>query len=192
MDTRLGIFGGTFDPPHRAHLAAARVVVDACGLDRLLLMVAADPWQKRGRVVATAADRLAMVEAAVGEDEHLVASDLEIKRGGPTYTADTIEELRGAAAELFLVIGADLVAELPTWKRVEVLRTQCTLVIMNRGDVVAAPPPGWACRSVTVPAFDDSSRVIRARLAAGQSVDDVVPAPVRALITERGLYTSRR
>src|SRR2546421_8283300 len=104
MPERLGVFGGTFDPIHVGHLVTAVNVRHSLRLDRVLLVVAHDPWQKAGTVVAPAADRLAMVQAAVADVPGLEASDLELGRGGPTYTADTLAELRRQCpgADLFL------------------------------------------------------------------------------------------
>src|SRR5580658_6280531 len=111
--------GGTFDPPHAGHVAAARAVIDQLGLERLLLVVANDPWQKSGqRAVSAAEDRYALTEALAVEIPGAEASRLEIDRGGPSYSVDTAEEVLaaardgGAGAELFLVVGADLVPEL--------------------------------------------------------------------------------
>src|SRR5437763_15850460 len=110
MGERIGVFGGTFDPPHVGHLVVAVNARHALRLDRLLLVVANDPWQKsQARVISSAADRLAMVEAAVADVKGLEASALEIERGGVSYTADTLASLRAESpdAELFLVVGSD-------------------------------------------------------------------------------------
>jgi nicotinate-nucleotide adenylyltransferase len=189
MTKRLGVFGGTFDPPHLAHVAAAIAVRDACALDEVLMVVAADPWQKRGAVIAAAADRLAMVRAAVEGVDRVTASDLEIARGGATYTVDTVHELTAPDRELFVVVGADLVPRLDTWDRVEELRAACTLVVINRYLDVAEPPPGWRVDTVHVPEYDLTSTEVRRRLAAGEPVDDLVAPAVRQVIHDRGLYT---
>ena len=112
---RIGVFGGTFDPPHIGHLAVAVEVRHALALDRVLMVVANDPWQKRGaRVLTPAADRLEMVRAAAQDLDGVEADDREIRRGGPSYTVDTVEELLGEqpGAELFVVVGADAAAGL--------------------------------------------------------------------------------
>ena len=117
---RIGILGGTFDPPHVGHVAAGRAVVDALDLDRLLLVVANDPWQKSGRrEISPAEDRYALTEALAGEIPGAEASRLEIDRGGASYSVDTAEEVHATLgpADLFLVVGADLVPELETWHR---------------------------------------------------------------------------
>ena len=127
---RLGLLGGTFDPPHIGHLVAAINVRHALGLGRVLLVVANVPWQKVGsRSVSPAEDRLAMVEAAVAGIDGLEASDLEIRRGGPSYTIDTLVDLAEAdpAGERFLILGADAAAGLDTWERGELLPDLATL-----------------------------------------------------------------
>jgi nicotinate-nucleotide adenylyltransferase len=152
---RLGILGGTFDPVHVAHLAAASAARDQLGLTRVLVVVAGDPWQKRGRVGARAEDRLAMVEAAIDGVERLEASRLEIDRAGPTYTIDTVETLAARSetgGELFLVVGSDVAASI-------------------------------------LPRLDVSSTDLRRRIAAGESVDFLVPPPAARLLRSRGLYT---
>ena len=189
---RIGILGGTFDPVHVGHLAVAVEVRHALALDRMLLMVANVPWQKAGsRAVTPAEDRFAVVEAAVAEVGGLEASRLEIDRGGPSYMADTAEELARlhAGAELFLVVGSDLVAELPTWEREGELRQRVTLAVVGRpGAAVALPPHPWRALAVTVPALDVSSSDLRARAAAGRPLDVLVPPAALRQIRRRGLY----
>ena len=122
---QIGILGGTFDPVHVGHLVAAVNVSHELGLDRVLLIVANEPWQKvETRPVTPAADRLALVEAAVHGYEEIEASSIEIDRGGVSYTADTVAELgdRYPGAELHLIIGADVVPTLGTWIRLEEIR----------------------------------------------------------------------
>lgn len=189
---RIGIFGGTFDPVHVGHLAAAVEVRFALGLDRMLLMVAGVPWQKVGaRAVTPAEDRLAVVEAAVDGIEGLEACRLEIDRGGPSYTADTVAELarRDPAAELFLVVGSDVVADLGSWERVGEVRAGVTLVVVTRPGVESVLPPSpWRTCSVAVPGLDVSSSDLRARVAAGRPIDGLVPPAAVRQIRRLGLY----
>ena len=134
MAERLGVLGGTFDPVHIGHLVAAVTVRAALGLDRVLLVVANQPWQKAGRQLTPAEDRLAMVEAAVHDRDGLQASRIEIDRGGDTYTADTLEQLaaENPDRELFLIVGTDVAADLGTWERPDVVARLATLVIVGR------------------------------------------------------------
>ena len=164
----------------------------ALGLDRVLLVVAGDPWQKRGGVVASAADRLALVEAATAGIAGIEASAIEIERAEPSVTADTLEVLSRPDRELFLVLGADAVRNMPTWRRLEETRELATLVIVERaGDRHAeAPGAGWKVERVVIPRLDISSTQLRDRLATGRPVDGLVPPAVVHAIRDRGLYTS--
>ena len=187
----MGVFGGTFDPIHVGHLVTAVNVRHSLSLDRILLVVAHDPWQKAGTVGTPAADRLAMVQAAVSDVEGLEASDVEIRRGGESYTADTLADLqeRSPRAELFLILGSDAAAGLPTWERVEEVQRLATLVVVTRpGAENALPPEGWPHEHLMVPRLEVSSTDLRARFADGRPLDYLVTAPVQDLIRARGLY----
>lgn len=190
--TRIGVFGGTFDPPHVGHLVTAVNVRHALALDPVLFVVANQPWQKAGtRSISSAADRLAMVEAAVCAVEGLEASSLEIDRGGDSYTADTLAELAAGApgAELFLVLGADAAIGLPTWERVDEVRELAGIVVVDRPGVrPVALPDGWRWIHVEVPRFEVSSTDLRERVADGRPLDYLLAAPVIACIEERRLY----
>lgn len=178
---------------HVGHLVAAVDTWAALALDRVLMVVAGDPWQKQGEVVAPAADRLALVEAAVEGLDAVEASAIEIERGEPSVTYDTLETLGATGRELFLVLGADAARNMPTWRRLEETRDLATLVIVERaGDAHAeAPGPGWRVERVTIPRLDIASRDLRARLAAGHPIDGLVPPAVVRAIAERGLYNHR-
>lgn len=193
---RVGVFGGTFDPVHIGHLVAANEVRWALGLDVVLLMVAGEPWQKAGwRQLAPAADRLAVVAAAVEGVAGLEASSLEVDRPGPTYTADTLAELRAAEpdAELFLIVGADVTELLDTWERPDEVRALATLAAVERP---GSPPvraerlriDGWRVETVPIPALAVSSTDVRARLASGRPIDFLVPASAVREIEKRGRY----
>jgi nicotinate-nucleotide adenylyltransferase len=189
----IGIFGGTFDPPHVGHVAVAANVRWALGLDEVLLVVANEPWQKAHLPVSPAADRLAMVEAAVAGVEGVSASSLEVERGGPSYTADTLAELgrRCPGVPLHVVLGSDAAAGLDTWERAEEVRVSASIVVVTRpGAELASLPPGWSSRAVEVPRLDVSSTDLRARAADGRPLDGLVPGSVVALIRERGLYAA--
>ncbi|CAN5663119.1 nicotinate-nucleotide adenylyltransferase [soil metagenome] len=193
---RVGLFGGTFDPPHVGHLVAAVNVRHALRLDRLLLLVANEPWQKIGqRPISVAADRLAMVRAAVRSVPALEASDREIRRGGPSYSADTLEELAAEdpARELFLVVGSDAAAGLPTWERVDAVRELATVVVVERPGSVEGPlPAGFRWRHVEAPRLDVSSTDLRARITDGRPLDYLLPPEVISCIAERRLYREAR
>jgi nicotinate-nucleotide adenylyltransferase len=186
------VFGGTFDPVHNGHLAAAVNVRERLGLDTVLLVVANIPWQKTAtRAVTPAEERLAVVEAAIEGVEGLEASRLEIDRGGPSYTADTLAELArlDPAAELYLIVGSDLAPELSSWERVEEVRRLATLVVAARpGSQDCAAPRGWRQLRVEVPGLDISSSDLRARVAAGRPLDFLVPPAAIRCIQQLGLY----
>lgn len=187
---RVGVLGGTFDPPHIAHVHTAVVVRDALGLDRVLVVPTGQSWQKAPTVEASAGDRLAMSHAAFDGLDRVTVCSMEVERPGPTVTADTMEALTEPGRALYLVLGADAVARLPTWRRVDVVRRLTTLVVMDRaGEPGPDPGPGWRVERVAVPRLDVSSRAIRAAVATGRPVDGLVPAAVVHLIEERSLYT---
>ena len=188
----LGILGGTFDPPHIGHLAAAVEVRSALRLERVLLMVANDPWQKTGsRPLSGALDRLAMTRAATQGIEGIEASDLEIARGGSTYSIDTLESLQESAPEqqLFLIVGSDAATNLHTWHRHEELQQLATLVIVERdGEGEARPPTGWSILRVSMTRLDVSSSDLRDRVRDGRPLSPLVVPGVIDEIEARGLY----
>lgn len=193
---RIGVLGGSFDPVHIGHLAVAVAARSVLDLDEVLLVVANDPWQKSGeRPVTPAEDRLALVEAAVAELDGVTASRLEIDRGGPSYTIDTLHQLhcQRPGSHLYLVVGADVAANLGTWHRAPELPGLATLVVAERAGGPAAPEPaGWSVVHLPVPRLDVSSRDLRRRLASGDPVDVLVPPAVIRRIAERGLYAGGR
>jgi nicotinate-nucleotide adenylyltransferase len=193
---RIGVFGGTFDPVHVGHLVAAVNVRHALALDVVLLVVANRPWQKEGsRPVSPAADRLAVVAAAVGDVPGVEASDLELARGGVSYTADTLAALgaQDPHADLVLVIGADVAGTLHTWERIEEVRTRCRLAIVNRpGAPTPSLPAGWRADVVDIPALEVSSTDLRARVADGRPLDYLVPEAAVREVRRRGLYAELR
>jgi nicotinate-nucleotide adenylyltransferase len=196
LPVRIGLFGGTFDPIHTAHLEVADAVKATLSLDRMLVVVANQPWQKEGgRPVTPAEDRYAMVEAALADRPGLEPSRIELDRGGPSYTVDTVEELRRAepGAELVLVVGSDVVAGLPTWRHEERLQRLVTLAVVGRPGVAPTPlPPGWRGVEVPVAPLDVSSTELRERLESGGLVDDLIPDAVIRCIHRRGLYATDR
>jgi nicotinate-nucleotide adenylyltransferase len=187
---KLGIFGGTFDPIHRAHLAAAQAAVKALQLDRLLFVVAGRPWQKQDRQVAAPEHRLAMVRAATAGNPVFAVSDMEVARSGLTYTLDTVRALREQYpdAELYLLVGADVAATISTWKGLPELRRQVTLAVIGRPPYRYDEPTGFT--EVRVP-FDEESLAstqVRDRLAAGESVAGLVPEPALTYLERHRLY----
>jgi len=193
---RVGILGGTFDPVHIGHLVAATWARDALALDRVILMVANDPWQKSTRrQVTPAEDRYAVVAAAVEGVPGLEPGRREIDRGGPSYTVDTVRALTDLEPTscLHLIVGADVASDLGTWHDVDALASLVRLVIVDRGGVApSADPPGWQVERLRIPAIDISSSELRDRLAARSTVDYLIPDPAIRCILRLGLYAGSR
>jgi nicotinate-nucleotide adenylyltransferase len=189
---RLGIFGGTFDPPHVGHLVTAVNVRHELGLDRVLLVVAGQPWQKVGtRGISSSEDRFAMVEAAVGDVEGLEASRIELDRGGLSYTADTLFRLLAAdpTLDLYVILGSDAAVGLPSWERADEVRMLSTIVVVERpGSGEGEAPPGWSWLRVEVPRLEVSSTDLRARVIDGRPLDYLLSPAVIDTIERRGLY----
>ena len=192
---RIGVFGGTFDPPHVGHLVTAINVRHALALDRVILVVAGQPWQKEGsRTITPAEDRLAMVEAAVAEVEGLEVSRCEIDRPGPSYTVDTLRDLchKNPGAQIFTIVGHDAASGFTTWHEHETVAALGALVVVDRPGETAPLPTGFDWVRVEVPHVDVSSSDLRARVADGRPLDYLVTTPVLDIIRERHLYESTR
>jgi nicotinate-nucleotide adenylyltransferase len=188
---RLGIFGGTFDPVHIAHLQAALEAHFALALDRTLLVVAPDPWQKGERALAPAEVRYEMVAAALADLPGLEASRVELDRDGPTYTIDTVEVLRARHpdVDLFLVVGADVASNMETWHRAPELRELVTLAVVTRHGNARVAPDGWRVEHVAMPRLDVSSTDVRERVARGRPVEVLVPGGALRVLRAHALYT---
>jgi nicotinate-nucleotide adenylyltransferase len=196
---RIGILGGTFDPPHLGHLWLATLAADALGMAKVFLVPAAAPPHKRRRAISHAADRILMTRLAVANDPRLDVSLVEMEREGPSYTVDTLVELkaRHADAELVLIMAADSLAQIPTWREPERL---LELAIWAVGPRPGTPLPSRADLAVRYgrsaarihllsgPALDISASHVRRRVAAGRAIRYLVPRAVEELILERGLY----
>ena len=188
---RVGLFGGTFDPPNLGHLVTAVNVRHVLKLDLVVLMVANDPWQKHGtREVASAVDRLAMVQAAIRGVDGLVAGDDEISRGGPSFTADTLIALgqRYKGDELFTIVGDDAAAIFGSWQRASEIAKLSTLVVVDRPGSPLMPPSEFVWNRVEVPRLEVSSTDLRERFVDGRPLDYLVSNEVLKVIAERGLY----
>jgi len=185
---KVGILGGTFDPVHVGHLMDACAARHQLGLDRVLVVVARDPWQKQGRVVAPAEQRFEMLTAALDGVDGLEASRIELDRSGPTYTIDTVEELAAPDRELVLIMGSDVAVALDSWHRVDELRELVTLAIVDRDDVSIPDPPGWRVARVDVPRMQLSSTDLRRRVAAGEPIEFLVPMPAVRVLRAHKLY----
>lgn len=188
---RVGLFGGTFDPPHVGHLVTAVNVRHALDLDLVILMVANVPWQKEGsRTITAAAHRFSMVEAAVRDVAGLVPGRQEIDNGGPSFTADTLAVLADQfpVAEFFTIIGDDAAAGLHTWTRWREVVERSQLVVVDRpGEPVDLDGEiDWI--RVEVPRLEVSSTDLRARFTDGRPLDYLVTEPVLDVIRSSELY----
>ena len=195
----IALLGGTFDPPHRAHMALAHAALAALAASEVRWVPAGQPWQKMqpgARPITPAAHRAAMVEAAIGGregDARFTLERLELERAGPSYMLDTVRALaaREPGREWVLVMGEDQYAGLHTWHGWRELLARATLAVANRPGVAHKPPPEVQAqphRVVPLPMIDISATEIRRRLAAGLDIADLVPAEVAGYIARHGLY----
>ena len=203
----IGIFGGTFDPIHVAHLAVAEEAAEALGLERVLFVPAGEPPHKPGRPISAAADRLAMVELAIAGNERFAVDRIELDRVGPSYTVDTLESMRavrlaaGLSDDLLLILSAEAFLGLMTWREPRRVVELARLVVAPRDgypeagpEFLAAHLPDLADRAT----FLDSPRLrlsgsdLRRRAADGRSLRYLVPDAVAAYIGDHGLYRNQR
>lgn len=186
---KIGIFGGTFDPPHIGHLIAAQDALHLLPLDKVIFIPALVPPHKQQRGISPAAVRLRMIQAATQGDTRFEVSDVELKRTGrPSYTVDTLQELRGED-ELFLLLGVDQVREFSTWHQPEEVLRLAQLVMMARDGIEEPPKGGIVQHIVPVTRIDISSTLIRQRVAAGRPIRYMVPSAVEEIIAAERLYS---
>lgn len=185
---RLGVLGGTFDPPHVGHLLAASDAFEALDLDRLAFIPAAAHPFKGETVGATAAQRLHMLELLVAGDARFEIDPIEIERAGLSYTVDTLTDLarRYPNAQRYFLIGEDLVEQMPTWRSPERIVELAEVIVLSRGDGPATTSGGL--RRLDTRRVDVSSTEIRARVRAGLPVHGFVPDAIAAYIRDAGLY----
>jgi nicotinate-nucleotide adenylyltransferase len=197
---RLGVLGGTFDPPHIGHLILAEEARLALGLGQVLFVPAGAPWRKAGHELSAREDRLAMVGLAVGSNPHFAVSTLETAREGPSYTAETLAALReelGAESEIFFILGQDSLADLANWWQPQRIMELARLAVAARtawepahADALEREVPGISQRLVwlDMPRIDISSTAVRERVRRGLSIRYWVPPAVEEYISQEGLY----
>jgi nicotinate-nucleotide adenylyltransferase len=198
---RIGVFGGSFDPVHLGHLTIAQDALEQLELDRLIFMPAAVPPHKQTRRLADGVHRLAMLQLAVESNLRFEASDLELRRGGVSYTFDTLTEVQAQhpAAQLFFVIGLDSLAELHLWRNIDALLERWTVVPFARGgedpekvaeriQLSGVWKTRLLARLIRIHEVEISSSEVRMRLAEGLSIRYLVPPEVEMYIAEHGIY----
>jgi nicotinate-nucleotide adenylyltransferase len=196
----IGILGGTFDPPHWGHIIIAEDLCERFSLDRMLLVPAFRAPHKRDRAGSSPSQRLAMLRAAVKGRGRLGVSDIEIRRGGVSYTIDTIRALSKPGVRLVFFAGTDSIAFLPKWREIDSLVRECTFVLMKRpgfdmkkldaikGRLKPATFRAIISRAIEVRQIDISSTEIRRRAQRGLNVSHLVPPPVTRYIEKHQLY----
>ncbi len=196
MTRRIGLFGGSFDPVHVAHLALARRALADLALDELRWVPTGKAWQKT-RAMTPAAHREAMLRLAIADEPRWVLERCELQRPGPSYTVDTVRELQAAApgATWFLVIGQDQYAGLHTWHRFDELLRLVTLAVALRPGAAAEADADARVRAapmqpIELPPMAVSATAIRARIAAGEGIAELVPPAVADYIDRHRLYRS--
>jgi len=194
---RLGVMGGTFDPVHYLHLIMAEGAREQLSLDKVLFVPAGQPWRKADRAITPAEHRVAMLRLASRRNDAFAISTLEIDRGGPSYTIDTLNELREEHpdAKLFFILGEDAFADLPNWKSPELIKRSATLAVASRaiestGANAPLAPNGHSRGLVRLasPLLAISASDIRGRVRQGRSIRYLVPPEVERYIIEHGLY----
>lgn len=187
---RIGVFGGSFDPPHFGHFVVGADAHRSLGLDRLLLVPAAVPPHKQALPRTAGPLRAAMLRAAVRNDPRFAVDDTELRRGGTSYTVDTLRELaaRHRRAELFLLIGADNLRDFASWREPREIVRLARLVVLDRAGEHGDPSASVPALRLPVTRVDISSTEIRRRSRAGESTRYLVPEAVRRIIEREGLY----
>ena len=194
-DRRIGIFGGSFNPPHIAHLLVAELISEQFDLDHVLWLTNFQSPLKNVEDIAPASHRLAMTRLAIEGNERFSVSDLEVRRGGISYTIDTIRTLQDAHphVDFRLIAGSDSLADFDTWREPQEILDRVRLIIFRRPASEAVTfTAGLEARIdyADAPLFDVSATVIRNRIRAQKSIRYMVPEAVRSYILEHGLYTS--
>lgn len=190
---KLGLLGGTFDPPHIGHLIAAQDALQVLSLERVLLVPAARPPHKGDRAITPAADRLAMLRLAAAADVRFEVDTRELNRSGPSYTVETVRELAAGGDELVLLLGTDQYAEFETWREPEEIRRLARIGVLRRAgeavqQIAAMQTSPGSLYDVPVTRVDISSTQIRAAVAEGRSIRYLVPDAVAEYIDAHGLY----
>jgi len=189
--TKIGLFGGTFDPVHIGHLLMARTAMEQMGLDKIIFIPSCVPPHKKAPTLFTAKERLGLIRKAVRSIPEFEVSDFEIKKGGKSYSVDTVRHFRsiyGASDRLYFIVGGDAIKQLDTWKDIDTLKAMCSFVSVNR--------PGYPrgeeklkYHAVTMNGIEMSSTEIRKRILTGKSIQFLVPDSILGYIKKHQSYT---
>lgn len=199
-NSKIGIIGGTFDPIHYGHLIAAQWAKEELNLDKVIFMPAANPPHKESQKITDEKYRYAMVSLAIKDNRDFLISDHEIKRGGKSYTIDTLKHFKKVYpdSELYFIMGLDSLLSLNTWRDVEGLMKLCTFVVATRPGYAIEPDDkiyeklpegiGEKVRFLEIPGIEISSTLIRERLKQGKSIKYLVPEVIERFIYENNIY----
>ncbi len=191
---RIGVFGGTFDPIHEAHIRIAKAALNQARLDRVLFVVASDPPHKlRAELHAAPEERFAMVQAALAGESGLEPSRVELDRDGPSYTDETLSvlERQFPGAELFLILGMDSLADLPKWRNFKAILTTAQLLVAPRpGKYHVSAELDGRYTMLDIDPVEISSTEVRNRAANREAYEELLPPPVRRYVKEHGTYES--
>ncbi|GAJ99075.1 LOW QUALITY PROTEIN: nicotinate-nucleotide adenylyltransferase [Geomicrobium sp. JCM 19055] len=192
MRRKVGILGGTFDPPHYGHLVLAEQVLDQTQVNEIWFMPTNVPPHKKNEGMATKEQRLKMAELAIKDQERFFCEDVEFERSGPSYTIDTIAKLQRAYPDdtFFFIIGGDMVNQLEDWYKIEQLKKLVTFIVAERPNDPLSHKQKMnpAFIYVSIPQLDLSSSTIRERVKLNQSIRYLLPENVRVFVKEHGLY----
>lgn len=183
---RIGILGGTFDPIHNGHILVAESVLELLDLDKILFVPTFQPWQKTNYTQVQ--HRIAMIQLAIADDPRFELNLVDVERGGPTYSIDTVSDIQKQHpdAQLFFILGSDAANSLPTWKNIQELTRKVQFIVIDRP---GSKFSGFEqLQQVSIDALDVSATDIRKLIGEGKSVFDLVPPAVAAYIQENGLY----
>jgi nicotinate-nucleotide adenylyltransferase len=190
---RIGILGGTFDPPHNGHIAIAKAALSECELQKVLFIPAKYPPHKPVDKVTPERDRVQMLELAIKDYSEFEMSDIELKREGPSYTIDTLQEIKKlySGVEIIFIIGADNILEIESWYRPDEILQAATVVAFNRPGFDLRGKYESKIKMLKMSPVDISSSEIRDKIRANESIKDLVPAAVREYIEKNSLYKNQ-
>ncbi|UCE65579.1 MAG: nicotinate-nucleotide adenylyltransferase [Candidatus Zixiibacteriota bacterium] len=190
---RIGILGGTFDPPHNGHIAVARAAIRECDLQKIIFIPAKYPPHKPIEMVAPEKDRLNMLKLAAGGHSEFEVSDIELKRNGLSYTIETLKEIkeRNPEAEIVFIIGADNISEMESWYLPDEILNAATVVAFNRPGFEPRGKYKSKIKMFNMPPVNISSTEIRDKIRAHEAVEGLLPKPVREYIERKSLYMDK-